>query len=114
MLNNTSRKGPWFYKVGGGGEYFIICSKPMYDIAAPECEFLAHICHVDGNHKEEADMVAAAPELYDAGKLLLERLAAYREPEEWPQSMREAIAELRAAIAKAEGKQQHNTQEERT
>lgn len=32
---------------------------------------------------------------------LLERLAAYRKEEDWPQSMREAISELRATLEKA-------------
>ena len=44
-------------------------------------------------------------DLSKAAARLLERLAAYRSPEDWPQPMREAIAELKAEISKQEGHQ---------
>lgn len=54
--------------------------------------------------KRRAVLISAAPDMQAAGKNLLERLASYRSDEEWPQAMREAIADMRRAIKKSGGR----------
>lgn len=87
--------GPKYQDNTDGWPYYAV-------VKAQEPGETDHLVAATIYRREHAFLIAAAPETREALKVLIERVSIYRNEADWPQTMRDALRQAKAAISLGE------------